>query len=120
VLNDFRDGVLFYYFGELDQVSHMLWRARDPGHPAYDPDRDAPYAGVIDDLYVAYDDLIAETLRRTGADTSVLVLSDHGFTSWRRTFNLNTWLYQQGYLALRNPAIGHDPGLLQNIDWSRT
>jgi predicted AlkP superfamily phosphohydrolase/phosphomutase len=36
VLNGFRDGLLFYYFGNVDQVSHMMWRARDPGHPAYD------------------------------------------------------------------------------------
>ena len=30
------DGFLFYYFGNVDQVSHMMWRAMDPEHPAYD------------------------------------------------------------------------------------
>ena len=35
VLDQFTGGLLFYYFGNVDQVSHMMWRARDPGHPAY-------------------------------------------------------------------------------------
>ena len=42
VLDRFRDGLLFYYFGNVDQVSHMMWRAMDPQHPAYDAARDAP------------------------------------------------------------------------------
>src|SRR5262249_22960422 len=40
-------------------------------------------------------------------DTLLVVLSDHGFTSWRRTFSLNTWLKEAGYLAV---ADGH-------VDW---
>jgi predicted AlkP superfamily phosphohydrolase/phosphomutase len=47
-------------------------------------------------------------------------MSDHGFTSWRRSFNLNGWLRDQGYLAVRDPHLADDPGLFQNIDWSRT
>ena len=37
VLDRFTGGLLFYYFGNVDQVAHMMWRARDPQHPAYDP-----------------------------------------------------------------------------------
>jgi predicted AlkP superfamily phosphohydrolase/phosphomutase len=120
VLDNFTDGLLFYHFGNLDQVSHMLWRARDPGHPAYDPVADAPYATVIDDLYVAFDRIVGETIRRMGPETTLIVLSDHGFASWRRTFHLNTWLEEHGYLAVIDPAVEHDPGLFQNVDWSRT
>ena len=35
VLDQFQEGLLFYYFGNLDQVSHLMWRAMDPEHPAY-------------------------------------------------------------------------------------
>jgi predicted AlkP superfamily phosphohydrolase/phosphomutase len=120
VLDGFTNGLLFYYFGNLDQVSHMMWRARDPAHPAYDPVRDAPYAAVIDDLYIAFDRIVGETLRRIGPDTRLIVMSDHGFTSWRRTFHLNNWLRDRGYLAVVDPARQDDPGLFQNVDWSRT
>ncbi len=110
VLNQFRDGLLFYYFGNVDQVAHMMWRARDPGHPAYDAAVDAPYAHVIDELYVELDRIVGETLDRTGLNDTLIVLSDHGFTSWRRSFNLNTWLKEQGYLTVSNGGI----------DWPRT
>jgi predicted AlkP superfamily phosphohydrolase/phosphomutase len=120
VLDGFTQGLLFYYFGNLDQVSHMLWRARDPGHPAYDEVADAPYATVIDDLYVAFDRIVGETIRRMGPETTLIVMSDHGFTSWRRSFHLNGWLRDQGYLTVLQPGLQDDPGLFQNVDWSRT
>ena len=118
VLEDFNDGLLFYYFGNLDQVSHMMWRPRDSEHPAYDPVADAPYRSVVDDLYVAFDALVGETVRRMGNDTTLIVMSDHGFTSWRRSFHLNSWLRDNGYLSVIDPAT--DPGMFQNVDWSRT
>ena len=120
VLDGFTDGLLFYYFGNLDQVSHMMWRARDPDHPAYDSVADAPYATVIDDLYVAFDQIVGDTIRRMGPDTTLIVMSDHGFASWRRSFHLNGWLRDHGYLAVRDPGLQDDPGLFQNVDWSRT
>ena len=120
VLDNFSDGLLFYYFENLDQVSHMMWRARDPEHPAYDATTDAPYARVVEDLYVAFDQIVGETLQRMPPDTTLVVMSDHGFTSWRRAFHLNGWLRDHGYLAVRDASEGGDPGLLQNVDWSRT
>ena len=33
VLDHFEGGFLFYYFGNLDQVSHMMWRVDGPGAP---------------------------------------------------------------------------------------
>ena len=115
-----KGGFLFYYFGTLDQVSHMMWRARDPGHPAYDERRDAPYARVIDDLYIAFDRIVGDTVRRAGPDATVIVVSDHGFASWRRSFNLNTWLKNHGYLAEKAAGSGADDSALSQIDWSRT
>ena len=53
-------------------------------------------------------------------DTTLIVMSDHGFTSWRRSFNLNSWLRDNGYLALKNPNLEKDPGFFRNVNWSRT
>ena len=47
-------------------------------------------------------------------------MSDHGFTSWRRSFHLNGWLRDHGYLTVLDPGLQDDPGLFQNVDWSRT
>jgi predicted AlkP superfamily phosphohydrolase/phosphomutase len=120
MLNEFRQGLMFYYFENLDQVSHMLWRPRDPGHPAYDAARDAPYARVVEDVYVAFDGIVGETVRRMPPDTTLVVMSDHGFASWRRSFHLNGWLRDHGYLAEIDSSRGSDADLLRNVDWSRT
>jgi predicted AlkP superfamily phosphohydrolase/phosphomutase len=120
VLDGFTNGFLFYYFGNLDQVSHMMWRARDPGHPAYDAVRDPPYARVIDDLYIAFDRIVGDTMRRAGPDATVIVVSDHGFASWRRSFHLNSWLRDQGYLAVTRTRDGKDAGAFGDVDWANT
>jgi predicted AlkP superfamily phosphohydrolase/phosphomutase len=116
--HDADDGLLFYYFGHVDLVSHMMWRSMDPDAPAYNTTRDAPYRHVIEDLYVGLDAVVGKTMDRMPTDTLLVVMSDHGFASWRRTFNLNRWLEQHGYLAVRDPTHRGDP--LSDIDWSRT
>jgi predicted AlkP superfamily phosphohydrolase/phosphomutase len=120
VLGRFDRGLLFYYFGSTDQVSHMMWRAMDPGHPAYDAATDAPFADVIPQLYVQMDSIVGATLEHLGPKDLLVVMSDHGFASWRRSFNLNGWLRDHGYLAVRDSGVAEDAGVLSNIDWAHT
>ncbi len=120
VLENFEGGLLFYYFGNLDQVSHVMWRAMDPDHPAHDSLADEKYRQAIENLYVEADDIVGETLERIGCDATLIVMSDHGFTSWRRAFNLNTWLKDNGYLALKDPSRQGETEFFANVDWSRT
>ena len=117
VLQRFESGLFFYYFGNVDQVSHMLWRSRDPRHPAYDPAVDARYATVVEDLYADMDSIVGETLPHLHPDDLLIVMSDHGFTSWRRSFNLNAWLRDEGYLIA---ADGNSRRVLNQIDLSRS
>jgi len=120
VLDRFTGGLLFYYFGNVDQVSHMMWRARDPGHPAYDAAKDGPNQAVVEELYRGLDAIVTDTLATLGPDDLLVVMSDHGFTTWRRAMHLNSWLRDNGYLALVDPNRADDPGLFGNVDWSRT
>jgi predicted AlkP superfamily phosphohydrolase/phosphomutase len=114
------NGFLFYYAGNHDQMGHMMYRTMDPGHPAYDPDVHAQFAHVMPDIVERLDEMVGYTLDRLGDDTTIIVMSDHGFASWRRAMNLNSWLLQEGYLALKNPNIAKDPGFFLNVDWTRT
>lgn len=120
LLDRFDGGLLFYYFGFIDQVSHVMWHAMDAGHPAHDSVRDSPFRHVIEDLYVQADEIVGTALERLDPDETLIVMSDHGFTSWRRAFNLNTWLAENGYLAVRDVSRQGELPFLQNVDWSRT
>ena len=90
----------------------------DPQHPAYQASVDAKYAQVIPGLYADFDAIVGEALQRIGPTDLLVVMSDHGFASWRRSFNLNTWLRDHGYLAAGG-APGSS-GLFPGVDWSRT
>lgn len=120
VLERFDEGLLFYYFGNVDQVSHMMWKTLDPEHPGYDPEVDPRYADVIPKLYEEMDEVVGYTLDNMGPNTTLVVMSDHGFASWRRAFNLNSWLRDNGFLAVKDPNLQRDPGLFANVDWSKT
>lgn len=119
VLSHFTGGLLFYYFGDADQVSHMLWRTLDPTHPAYRAAVDVPKAGVIPGIYADFDGIVGEALHHLGPDDLIVILSDHGFTSWKRAFNLNTWLKENGYLVTSDESVNQD-GVIGNVDLKRS
>jgi predicted AlkP superfamily phosphohydrolase/phosphomutase len=75
---------------------------------------------VVEELYRGLDAIVTDTLATLGPDDLLVVMSDHGFTTWRRAFHLNSWLRDNGYLALLDPNRADDPGLFGNVDWSRT
>ena len=114
-----------------DRVQHMMWRLFDPQHPMYDAALAAKFGDSILRVYRRADQLVGEVLERIDPGTTVLVVSDHGFHSWRKSVNLNTWLVQQGYMVLQSQG-GQAPGekklddlfgggeFWENVDWSRT
>ena len=119
-LNRFRSGLLFLYFSGIDANSHMFWRARDVQHPVYDEQRDARYAAVLDEWYQQMDGVLGQVMQKLDASTTLLVLSDHGFAPYYRSFNLNAWLLERGYIALKEGAPREGGDYLVNVDWSRT
>lgn len=118
-LDRMREGFFFCLFDTPDRVQHMFWRFRErrPG-----PACAAELTRAIDDHYRACDALVGEALARVDDRTLVIVLSDHGVGNFRRGVHLNTWLHDQGLLAL---APGVRPGdeagdFLRRVDWTRS
>ncbi len=119
VLERYDDGLLFYYFGNLDLVSHMMWHSMDDGHPAFTEEKWGAHRGVVKELYRTADRIVGQTLDAIDDDTTLIVMSDHGFASWRRTFSVNAWLRENGYLTVKNPDK-KKLSILGDVDWSRT
>jgi predicted AlkP superfamily phosphohydrolase/phosphomutase len=111
-----------------DRVQHMMWRLTDPKHPMYDAGLAARFGDSIERIYRQCDTFIAEVLERLEPGIPLLIVSDHGFHSWRKAVNLNTWLVQQGYMALQGQVPGEKKlddlfgggEFWENVDWSRT
>jgi predicted AlkP superfamily phosphohydrolase/phosphomutase len=119
-LGRFEEGLLFFYFSNADQRQHMFWRLTDPEHPAYEEKLAARFSDVIAKSYAELDRALDLALRRADKDTVVLALSDHGFNTFRRGFNLNTWLLQNGYHRLQRPWKQEESVLFDNTDWSKS
>ena len=111
-----------------DRVQHMMWRLIDPTHPMYDRALAAKYGDAIERVYRKCDDLVGEVTSRVGPDTPILVVSDHGFHSFRQSVNLNSWLVQEGFMTLQSQATGEKKlqdlfgggTFWESVDWSRT
>lgn len=107
-------------FVETDRTSHMMYRLLDPEHPRYDAALAAKYGDSILKTYQRADEIIGKVRAKLDADDILLVLSDHGFHSWRRGFNVNTWLVQEGFMTLKGGAKSTTKKFLQDVDWSKT
>jgi len=118
-LDRLRKGVLVTVFDATDRVNHMFWRYIEDGHPAAAGIDDPEYANAIEEQYLHNDEIVGKLMRRLGDGDVLWVMSDHGCTSFRRGVNLNAWLLENGYLALKDGADGTEEWL-QSVDWSRT
>lgn len=117
VLEKTREGLCICVFDASDRIQHMFWRYLDPKHPS--PLEDAAMADVIPDMYKRMDALIGRVRKTLSKKDLLLVMSDHGFASFRRCVNINSWLRQEGYLVLKDGKnVGAD--YLKDVDWSKT
>jgi predicted AlkP superfamily phosphohydrolase/phosphomutase len=128
LLGDHTDDLYVQIFYFTDRIGHLFWRFLDPGHPAYDPALAAKYAPEVLKAYQTMDAMVGKARALAGPQALFLVCSDHGFSSFRRGVNINTWLVRNGFMTLKGQT--NDPAtlerlfdtrdLFQNVDWSRT
>jgi predicted AlkP superfamily phosphohydrolase/phosphomutase len=106
-LDRLREGTLICVFDATDRVQHMFWRHIGVA------------ANAIEQQYRRNDAFLGQVMSRLTDGDVLMVLSDHGFNAFRRGVNLNRWLLDQGYLALKPGADGRAEWL-RDVDWSRT
>jgi predicted AlkP superfamily phosphohydrolase/phosphomutase len=103
LMKDFQEGVLASIFDDLDRVQHMFFHNR---------------MDVVHDWYQRLDRFVGDITSQVDGWTGkyhYLILSDHGFSDFRRKVHLNRWLLNNGYLFMKNG--GNDLG---SVDWSQT
>jgi predicted AlkP superfamily phosphohydrolase/phosphomutase len=116
------EGLCFCLFDTPDRIQHMFWRFLEPEHPANRHASGQSMQHVIEEHYRRCDAIVGKAVACADDRTLVIVLSDHGFGSFQRGVHINSWLYDQGFLALRN---GLKPGpdvrdFFRDVDWDKT
>ncbi|MEW5803712.1 MAG: alkaline phosphatase family protein [bacterium] len=118
-LDKVRKGVCACVFDTTDRIQHMFWRYLEKDHPTHQVAGDPGYENTIEELYRNMDDLLGRVRQKIDRDTLLIVMSDHGFKSFRRCVNLNSWLYLNRFLALKEGAKESGEWFSQ-VDWSKT
>jgi predicted AlkP superfamily phosphohydrolase/phosphomutase len=118
-LDKLRQGVVVCVFDATDRIQHMFWRYLEDGHPANSGTAEPDHRDAIEKLYIHNDAIVGRALGLMNEGDVLMVLSDHGFSSFRRGVNLNSWLFAKGYLTLKEGADG-SAGWLRDVDWSKT
>ncbi|WP_165231290.1 alkaline phosphatase family protein [Aquisphaera insulae] len=122
-LERFDQGLFYCLYDTTDRVQHLFWRYGEPDHPANRGKAPDPrFSSVIADVYRRSDAIVGKALDHADDRTLLVVLSDHGFGSFRRGVNVNTILHDMGLMALRD---GARPGpdcrdFFHDVDWSGT
>lgn len=116
-LKTFKKGVFFFYIETLDSIQHMFWRYTDPRSALYE--EHSRYKDTIAAYYEKIDGLLGDILKAVDKDTTLIVFSDHGFSSSRRVVHLNRWLLENQYLFLKN-GVHESREFFEDVDWSKT
>jgi len=75
---------------ETDRLHHFLWEHWEKG--------DEKYAPAFLKLYHKIDGLLGRLYERLTEDTTLVVLSDHGFCTMKNEVFINRWLQDNGWL----------------------
>ena len=120
--------LFIFVFQASDRVQHMFWRLIDETHPAYDREKAEKYGDAILRVYQRMDEIVGQVIPLVDEETTLFVVSDHGFHSFRKAVNLNTWLVKNGYMVPSSEK-GKEYKLEDlfgrgefwpNVDWQKT
>ena len=72
------------YYDAIDKAGHDFMAYRAPRLPGIPEEDQRVYGGVMDGLYAFHDAMLGRLLALAGEDTTVILMSDHGFQSGAR------------------------------------
>ena len=85
-------------FETPDRLQHPLYQFASGQAAEHRPDGEAVREAVVH-LYARCDAILGSILACVDDQTTVILLSDHGFSPLRAVWHLNDWLAQEGYLT---------------------
>ena len=95
--------VFMVVFNAVDQVQHHFWHYMDPAHPHFDAKGAKKFGEAIFSIYQCIDEIIGQLLKKISAQTTVVLMSDHGFgPTSHRNFYINRFLEKAGFLFVKD------------------
>ena len=100
-------GLVVCVFDTPDRVQHMFWKnGFKPGAP-------------IREMYSEMDALAGRVMKKLRRRDRLIVLSDHGFTSFHTCVDFNRWLVENGYMVLKEGVETVETSF-HGVNWEKT
>jgi predicted AlkP superfamily phosphohydrolase/phosphomutase len=96
--------LFFAVFTESDLAQHRFWACLDDRHPDHARFRDR-HGDFVSRIYELLDHASGRILAAAPANTTTLVVSDHGFGPFYQSFSLARWLMDHGYLVTHGQRV---------------
>ena len=109
--------VLAVYYDAIDLCCHDFMECRAPRQKHISEQDFDHYKDVVDSMYRFHDLMLGRYMRLVGPETTIMIISDHGFFSDQRrpSFSAHTqkgqpvkWHREQGIFAMRGPGVKQD------------
>lgn len=114
--NKYQPDLFMAVFDELDRIQHFFWRHMETSHPLHDPKKSQKYKDAIEDYYQHLDIAMKRFLDTLPEDTTVMIVSDHGFGGLHKDFYINKYFYDMDILSLKpKPPLSINTELLRAI-----
>ena len=104
LMEDHRYEFLMFHFQATDVLQHALWKLVDRSHPRYDGDAALRHGPRFQSVFRRIDDTVGQMMDRLDDESTVIVMSDHGFGPLHYTVNVNLFLLDRGLLQLKGGA----------------
>ncbi|MFQ6080988.1 MAG: alkaline phosphatase family protein [Candidatus Bathyarchaeia archaeon] len=108
LIQEFGCQFIIVVFTSTDRIQHVMWKHMDATHPQHDPKRAQRYLGVIKAYWRRLDQIVGKLIKGFEDGGTIVVMSDHGFGPRKKTFYVNEWLRQEGFLKLKK-STGKSP-----------
>lgn len=95
-----------------DRLQHCLWRYIDTEHPRYNPTESKRYADLINHFFYNLDLCLEKILQLVDRNTTLFIISDHGFQACDIQFSMNEWL---DIVGLLNYSSGRSSALIKYL-----
>lgn len=107
-LEHFHGGVFAFVFDTSDRLQHIFYRT-------------SHLAAELREHYKSMDGILGSLMPHVGPKDLLMVISDHGITSYDYNFHLNTFLVKNGFMQLKaQPDDSNSGELFSLVDWSKT
>ena len=117
-------GLFAFVYDDSDRMQHVFWEQKILDGSLNASGGKIKLNPAVEQYWVEKDKFIGQILEGVDNNTLLMIISDHGFTSFEKAVSVNTWLVKNGFMAksggLSELSDEKEDALFQGVNWQET